>query len=200
MNKLNNKITFFLFAWLMTASALAQTPYYLKSDKVTVSGTSTLHDWVSEVTKVEWNGNLLLDDKKIIDVSAVKVRIPVTSIKSEKGRIMDSKTYEAFDSDKNPFIVYALSAANVSGTATDFTINSTGTLSMAGVSRTIEMPVKAKVLGNGDVQLKGSYKMNLRHFKMEPPTAIMGTIKVGEDLTIDFDLTLSSLKTNGNAN
>ena len=179
MNIINNKITFFLFVWLTTASVLAQTPYYLKSDKVTVSGTSTLHDWVSEVTKVEWSGNLLLEDNKIKEVSGVKVRIPVKSIKSEKGRIMDSKTYEAFDSDKNPFIIYTLSAAKVSGSTTDFTINSTGTLSMAGTSRTIEMPVKAKVFGNGDVQLKGSYKMNLRDFKMEHPTAIMGTIKVG---------------------
>ena len=194
MNIINNKITFFLFVWLTTASVLAQTPYYLKSDKVTVSGTSTLHDWVSEVTKVEWSGNLLLEDNKIKEVSGVKVRIPVKSIKSEKGRIMDSKTYEAFDSDKNPFIIYTLSAAKVSGSTTDFTINSTGTLSMAGTSRTIEMPVKAKVFGNGDVQLKGSYKMNLRDFKMEPPTAIMGTIKVGEELTIDFDLTISTTK------
>jgi hypothetical protein len=155
---------------------------------------------VSEVTKVEWNGNFVVEGNKIVEVSGVKVRIPVTSIKSEKGRIMDSKTYEAFDSDKNPFVTYTLSAAKIAGTSTEFTINSTGTLSMAGASRTIEMPVKAKMLSNGDIQLKGSHKMNMRDYKMEPPTAIMGTIKVGEELTIDFDLTLSTNKTLSNAN
>lgn len=200
MKKLINKVTIFCFFLGSVASVNGQTAYYLKSDKVTVSGTSTLHDWVSEVTKVEWNGNFVVEGNKIVEVSGVKVRIPVTSIKSEKGRIMDSKTYEAFDSDKNPFVTYTLSAAKIAGTSTDFTINSTGTLSMAGASRTIEMPVKAKMLSNGDIQLKGSHKMNMRDYKMEPPTAIMGTIKVGEELTIDFDLTLSTNKTLSNAN
>lgn len=195
MNKLVNKITIFCFFLASVASVNGQTAYYLKSDKVTVSGTSTLHDWVSEVTKVEWSGNFTIEDNRITGVAGVKVRMPVTSIKSEKGRIMDSKTYEAFDSDKNPYVTYTLNSAKVAGTSTDYTINSTGTLSMAGSSRTIEMPVKAKLLSSGDIQLKGSYKMNMRDYKMEPPTAIMGTIKVGEELTIDFDLTISTNKT-----
>lgn len=200
MKESSTRIIFILFALTLSASVYAQIPYYLKSEKLTVSGTSTLHDWTSEATKVEWSGNFLVEDNKIMEVSNVKVRIPVTSIKSEKGRIMDGKTYEAFDSDKNPNIMYALINAEVSGTVTDIIIKSKGSLSMAGTSRTIEMPVKAKVLSNGDIQLKGSYKMKMTDFKMEPPTAIMGTIKVGDDLTIDFDLTLSTVKTISNAN
>lgn len=194
MNELSNKIAIFLFLVLPAANVAGQTAYYLKSGKVTVSGTSSLHDWVSEATKVEWSGNFVVTDKKLKEVTGVKVRIPVTSIKSEKGRIMDNKTYEAFDSDKNPFITYTLSLAKVTGTAIDFTISSTGTLSMAGASRTIEMPVRAKMLSNGDIQLKGAYKMNQRDYKMEPPTAMMGTIKVGEEVTINFDLTLTPTK------
>jgi hypothetical protein len=31
----------------------------------------------------------------------------------------------------------------------------------------------------------------MRDYKMTPPTAVMGTIKVGEEVTINFDLTLS---------
>lgn len=198
-NLFKSKITnFFLFLFL-AASVNGQTAYFLKTDKVTVSGTSTLHDWVSEATKLEWEGKFVMEDKKIKEAEGVKVRIPVTSIKSGKGRIMDSKTYEAFDSDKNPFITYILNSANISGSATDFTINSTGTLSMAGASRMITMPVKAKVLSNGEIQLKGSYKMNMRDYKMVPPTAVMGTIKVGEELTIDFDLTLSTNRALSNA-
>ena len=194
MNKISTKIAFFLFILMVSASLQAQVPYYLKSDKLTVSGTSTLHDWTSEATKVEWSGNFAIEDNKLIEVANVKVRIPVTSIKSEKGRIMDSKTYEAFDSDKNPNIVYTLSNATIAASGVEYTINSTGTLSMAGASKTIEMPVKAKVLGNGDIQIKGSYKMKMTEYKMAPPTAMMGTIKVGDELTINFELTLSATK------
>lgn len=41
-------------------------------------------------------------------------------------------------------------------------------------------------------------KLNMRDYKMEPPTAMMGTIKVGEEVTIDFDLTITSTKMTAN--
>lgn len=162
---------------------------------MTVAGTSTLHDWESEVTKVDWSGQLTLDDKKMSEINGVKVVVPVTSIKSTKGKIMDNKTYEAFNYEKNPNVTYQLTAATVEGQK----INATGVLSMAGASKTIKLEVTYKTLANGDIQLVGSHTMNMRDYKMEPPTAVMGTIKVGEEVTIKFDLTLSLNKTITNA-
>ncbi|MEZ4944926.1 MAG: YceI family protein [Cyclobacteriaceae bacterium] len=165
----------------------AQTPYHLKSEKITIAGSSSLHDWVSEVTTVEWSGSLKLVDGQLTDVASVRVKIPVTSIKSDNGRIMDGKTYDAFNSEKYPTITYQMSEATLSGDV----IKATGTLTMAGASKVISLDVKASVISAGDVQLTGSYTLNMRDYKMTPPTAVMGTIKVGEEVTINFDLTLS---------
>ncbi|MCB0493622.1 MAG: YceI family protein [Cyclobacteriaceae bacterium] len=165
----------------------AQTPYHIKSEKITVAGSSSLHDWVSEVTTVEWSGSLKLVDGQLTDVASVRVKIPVTSIKSDNGRIMDGKTYDAFNSEKYPTITYQMSEATLSGDV----IKATGTLTMAGASKVISLDVKASVISAGDVQLTGSYTLNMRDYKMTPPTAVMGTIKVGEEVTINFDLTLS---------
>jgi polyisoprenoid-binding protein YceI len=165
----------------------AQTPYHIKSEKITVAGSSSLHDWVSDVTKVEWSGSLKLTDGKLMEVVSVRVKIPVTSIKSDNGRIMDGKTYDAFNSEKYPTITYQMSEATLTGDV----IKATGTLSMAGASKVISLDVKSIVLSTGDVQLTGSYTLNMRDYKMTPPTAVMGTIKVGEEVTINFDLTLS---------
>lgn len=171
----------------------AQTTYKGKQNKMSVTGSSTLHEWESEVTQVESSGTLTLDGSQLIAIKDVVVKMPVTGIKSTKGKTMDNKTYEAFNSDKNPTIQYKLTQAKISGSG-DFTITATGNLSMAGATRPIEIIAKAKVLGNGDVQIAGSQKLNMRDFNMTPPTAMMGTIKVGEEVTIKFDITLTPNK------
>lgn len=173
----------------------AQDSYSLKSNRITVAGTSTLHDWESDVTKADWKGRFIIKDKKVIDVTDVKLIIPVKSIESDKGKIMDNKTYEAFKYEKNPDIVYQLDNATL-----DYQkIMATGKLSMAGVSRVISLEVSYTILSNGDIQLTGVHHMDMRDYKMDPPTAVMGTIKVGEEVTIKFDLTLTLDKTTSNA-
>jgi polyisoprenoid-binding protein YceI len=159
-----------------------------------IAGTSSLHDWVSDATQLEWSGAFDVQDKKVVQVKDVRVTIPVKSIKSEKGGTMDDKTYEAFKSDKNPNITYAFQSAKISGSGPDFTLETIGALQMAGTTKNIDMTVKAKVLANGDIQLTGSKKINMTEFGMKPPTAVLGTIKVGPEVTINFDLTVTPTK------
>jgi polyisoprenoid-binding protein YceI len=198
MKTKNIKIAILAFGLLMAFSYVyAQAPYIAKQAKMTVSGTSTLHEWESEVTKVEWTGTLKVTGNTLTEVKDVLVKIPVTSIKSTKGKIMDNKTYEAFNHEKYPTIQYKLTSAKVTGAGSDYTITATGNLSMAGATKPIEMVVKAKVQPNGEVILTASKKLNMKDFSMETPTAMMGTIKVGEEVTVAFQLTLN---TNDNKN
>lgn len=181
---------FLVFLLTFSISTLAQTPFTLKEKKVTVTGTSTLHEWTSEVQACTWRGSLLVNNNRVERIDAAEFSLKVADIKSTKGKIMDNKTYEAFDYEKNPTITYKLTSATVS----DPNIKATGQLTMAGTSRSIDLPTTAKVLPNGDVKITGSYKINMKDFKMTPPTAMMGTIKVGEEVTVNFDLTLTPIK------
>jgi polyisoprenoid-binding protein YceI len=169
--------------------------HQLKNSKITIKGESSLHEWESQVTRTEWAGELMLTDDKLQGVKDVTVRIPVTGIKSEHGKMMDGKTYDAFNSEKYPHITYRLSGeANASGT----TIEARGELTMAGVTKPLAMIVKYESLGNGQFTLTGSAKIKMSDWGMKPPTALMGTVKVGDDVVVDFALTLSatsSLKT-----
>jgi polyisoprenoid-binding protein YceI len=185
-------LTLFLVALFFQAQA--QTPYLLKLSKMTVNGTSTMHDWESTVSKVEWAGTLTLQGTQLTEVKDAQIKVTVTDIKSTKGKVMDNKTYEAFKYEKYPTIQYKLTNAKIAGSGADYTINSTGNLTMAGATKSIDMPVKAKVQANGDVLLTGSYKVNMLNFKMEPPTAMMGAIKVGEEVTVHFELTVTPKK------
>ena len=166
--------------------------FTLKNYKVTVQGTSSLHEWESEVEKTDIKGSYTADKGTLVDLNNAVVRIPVTSIKSTKGKMMDNKTYEAFDFEKNPNIIFTVTSSRVGAKTIDFK----GTLAMAGAVRPIEVRGAWKLLGNGDLQVTGSHKLKMTDFKMEPPTAMMGTVKVGDEVTVTFDIVLTNTKTN----
>lgn len=184
------KSTWLIAFFCLAALALHAQGSTLKAQKVTVDGTSSLHDWTSSVNKVDWKGTVKTEGGKLKEVKDVTITIAVTSIKSTKGKTMDNKTYEAFKSDKNPNITYKLSEATVSGN----NVTAKGTLTMAGASKPITLNVVGKVLAGGDVQFTGSQKLNMTEFKMDPPTAVMGTIKVGPEVTVKIDITVTSTK------
>lgn len=165
-------------------------PVKVKANSMTVQGSSSLHDWESQITKAEWKGLFQIENLALVDVKNVEVKIPVESIKSTKGKIMDSKTYDAFDAEKHPFIIFSLTSAKINQTAG--IIDAKGTLTMAGATRPIDLQAKYKVLPSGELQVTVSKTLKMTDFKMEPPTAMMGTIKVGDEVTVNFDATINT--------
>src|SRR5690606_13014820 len=79
----------------------AQSIVKVQTNKLVVQGSSSLHDWESEITKAEWKGSFVIKENSLVAINNVVVKIPVESIKSTKGKIMDSKTYDAVDYKTN---------------------------------------------------------------------------------------------------
>ncbi len=65
---------------------------------------------------------------------------------------------------------------------------------MAGTTKAVTLNAKGKVLENGDIQIAVSQKLKMTDFKMKPPKAVLGTIHVGDEITVNFDVVL--IKTN----
>jgi polyisoprenoid-binding protein YceI len=174
-------------------SGLAQTPSKLKAIKFTIHGTSSLHEWESKVEKAEWKGSLTADVNKTLTLKQVELKIPVEGIQSEHGKIMDNKTYEAFNSEKNPYITFKAKAFTQKLVANDILLTVEGDLTMNGVTNLIMLSLTGKTLPGGDIQFIGSRSLKMTDFKMKPPTAMMGTIKVGNEVTVKFDLTIANI-------
>ena len=156
-----------------------------QSAVVSIHGTSNVHDWDMKVTKV--SSELVVNPSK--QITALTVKIPVTSIKSGKG-IMDGKTYDAFDAKKNPNIVFQLTEASPtkwSDKESEITI--TGNLSLAGETRKISFKTLGKITKTGEYLLKGNVPLKMTDYKMIPPTAFFGTMKTGDAITVKFDVT-----------
>jgi len=184
-----------IFTIPRTIDAQKATGYYIKSVTATVQGTSNLHDWESSINKIEWTGDFQTNGTLPSTVNNVVIKIHVKGIKSKEGKIMDRKTYEAFKSEKNPYIIYAFTGAPVKVDSMQVTtIESSGNLTMAGVTKPVTVSAHGKLLGNGDIQLSGSKKLNMLDFNMEPPSAVLGTIHVGNEVTVNFNITIAKTK------
>jgi len=147
-----------------------------------VAGTSTMHDWEMKSTgKTTGNSNLTVTDNKLAAITTISIVLPAESIKSEKTK-MDKIAYETLKTDKAKNITYTLKSAEK---VNETTWNLTGTYTIAGVSKLLKTQVKTTVI-NGVVTLEGTQKIKFAEFGMKSPTAMLGAIKTGEDLTLKF--------------
>jgi hypothetical protein len=160
-------------------------PLISQAAVINVHGTSNVHDWDMKPTTVA--GELGLNDAR--QISSIAIKIEVKSLKSGNG-IMDGKTHDAFNYKVNPYIVFVLTdASQAKLTVNDTEIILTGNLSFSGQTRKISIKTIGKITKSRDYQLKGSVPLKMTDYKMKPPTAMLGTMKTGDAVTVEFDVT-----------
>jgi polyisoprenoid-binding protein YceI len=158
----------------------SQESYALSNESsLTVDGTSTLHSWT--VTANSCTGSLILDADQLKEIS---FEADVASIKSTRGATMDKKTHNALKKEEHPKVMF--SATDVAFSEGD-NQSISGKLNVAGVAKDVVV-LAAIVDSDTNIQLKGSYKITLQDYNMEPPTAMFGSIVVGDEVTVNFDL------------
>ncbi|HCX75920.1 MAG TPA: hypothetical protein DHU93_11575, partial [Algoriphagus sp.] len=84
--------------------------------------------------------------------------------------------YKALRAKQHPNIHFELTRAQVD----DLTIFAGGRLTIAGTTRPVEFKVDYRVSGK-NIRFKGSLPVTFSQFNMDPPTAVFGTIKTGND-------------------
>lgn len=172
--------------------ALQAQSFWLSKSSVTIAGTSTMHDWTADVNKVWGNATMAVNNNALEGISALTVEMEVMSIKSPKGNMMDNNIYDALKAKKNPKISFVLSKVNsVKAAGGEFAVAASGNLTVAGVTKAMDLNVTAKMLPNGGIQFKGSKKFKMSDFKVDPPSFMFGAMKTGDDVTISFDVTFS---------
>lgn len=160
-----------------------------ESVSLTIHGSSNVHDWTSEATDVRVRGDFRTDASgRLTAVEGLVITVPVEGIKSEKGRIMDGKTYKALLSDEYPDIRFEATAVRVSGSA----VTAEGQLRIAGQSRPVTLTAKWAEDGTG-LSLSGSYDLLMTDFGIDPPTAMMGAMKTTNEVTVRYRVQLASM-------
>lgn len=178
----NIKTILFVSVLMGTFQVFGQTNAKLQSNpSFTVSGTSSLHDWDMNGNTGSGDAQFTIDGNVLTAIQSLVVNMPAESIKSGKSG-MDKNAYKALKTDKHKTIKFVIKSAKSDG-ANLWTL--TGDFTIAGVTKTVSFKVKSQVVA-GVVTLEGSYAFKLTDFNITPPTALMGTVKTGDDVTIKF--------------
>jgi hypothetical protein len=185
-----------LLTVLFTAMSLqvnAQRNYSVVKEIFEVAGTSNVHDWVMKSTEGIGSANLTITDSKIADINNITITLPAESLKSSKTS-MDDVAYETLDTRTYKNIKYVLKSANK---VNENTWNLTGIYTIAGTSKEYKTQVNITAY-NGTFVLKGSNQITFGDFGMSPPTAALGVVRAGKELTLIFNITLNDYAKNDN--
>lgn len=172
----------------------SQTRFETANFSMVIKGTSNLHDWESSVRELKADGLLRIDATGVQAIQSLTVEIPVRAIRSTKGSVMDNKTYDAFNAKEHPFITYKLEQATLNRKGDIYDVAASGKLTMAGVTNKIDLNVRGKSEDDGSLTFSGSRKLKLSDFQMKRPSALMGTITVGDEVEVIFRLTLRPIR------
>jgi len=180
------------------AQATARVPVSPES-KLWIEGTSNLHGWSCKATAIDAAVDLDAAAAAEVNVAPpkalkrVEVKVPVKSIKCGHGG-MDNNLYKALNADGSPEITYILATFDaVSGDVKDtFTLHTVGTLTIAGKENPVNMDVVATRLADGTVQAKGMVPIKMTDYGIKPPTAIFGRLKTGNEVKVNFELTIGA--------
>jgi len=180
--------TFLLVANLILAVSFTSNAQTLKINpklsSITILGTTNVHDYETKVTQI--NAEVVLSGTS--QVQSMVLSIPVKSIRS-KEKLMDTKTYEAFNSETYPTISFKMTEVNsFQLTNTDVLVSVTGNLTMNGTTKKITLKPTGKVIKPGVYEFKGAMALKMTDFKMKPPTAMMGMMKVGDGITLKYSV------------
>lgn len=180
-----------LITILFTVSVLqAQNQYTLASDhKITIEGTSNVHDWEEVAQTATGDGVIQWNPDATFNIQKLNLKVTVKSLKSDKGSIMDNKTYDALKGDAHPYITFKLvSVKSMVKSGTGYTLKVNGDLTIAGVTKNVEINGNVYVKENGKLYIETAKAIKMTDYGIDPPTAMMGAMTVGNDITIRFKL------------
>lgn len=187
---LHLKSSFFLmviFSASLTARATKATYTLSKDYTVGIYGTSNLHDWDEKVKNV--SGTTIVDWNKdgSFNLEAINIKMEVKSIKSESSA-MDKNTYKALKADAYPEITVTLNKpiTAIVGKAAGTMVAARANVTIAGVTRVMDMQIQIKMPNTGKLTFEGAQKIKMSDFGLTPPKALLGTLKTGDEITIKF--------------
>ena len=175
----------------------------LASSRVTVKGTSTIHDWTAEGRIIR--GELVLHEIEPSSLwtnsdaapqalaATVHVEIPVGSLKSDNSGL-NRRMYEALKTAAHPMITYRLESAKVATRQTaqadeaggSLTIETTGVLMVASVERRMDIPMQVKRLPDDRLEVNGETSLRMTEFGIDPPRAMLGMLRTGDTVHVHW--------------
>jgi polyisoprenoid-binding protein YceI len=156
-------------------------------------GTSTVRSWSCSADKIDAEivspeaavPAAVLEGRKV--PGTVQVDFPVEKLECKNGTMNEHmrKALKAKEFDHIRFTLTSYELVKNSSVAGTLQ----GSLTMSGQTHPISVPVKFAA-GEGALRVTGAVPLNMTEWGIKPPTLMLGTMKVGPTVTVNFDLLL----------
>jgi len=177
-----------MLALVAVSQTFAQTVY--KADptksKLIIEGTSSLHDWTMEASDFNCVVEFKLDSDKVDDIAGINFSVEVKNLTSNEGNLMDRKAHDALKEGKSPVISFkqqSVESLSSSNGRVNGRIN--GQLTIAGKTKQLSVPFSGRIENNRLI-VTGTLDIKMSDFDIEPPTAMLGVLKTGNDVTLNY--------------
>lgn len=172
-------------------SVVAQVTYKQTGESyLSISGTSTLHEWTMTSQEGKYQANFVINaDGTPARLNSLTLSVRSESLKSGHSA-MDKNAYSSLSTDSHKTIKFELTSATIAGAK----IQCTGNLSVAGVTKPIAVEASYKVMPNHSLLCSGAKKLKMSDFEIDPPSFMFGTVTTGDEITISFNVNLAPVK------
>jgi polyisoprenoid-binding protein YceI len=179
-----------LVAWSAYESLTLQ-----PQSRLWVTGTSTVRAFECQAktleTSVQADGpkavQAVLAGQKI--VRTVDVKVPAGRLDCGNGT-MNSHMNKAIKSAEHPTIEFRVADYDITTGTAGVSGKLNGTLTLGGVQKPITVAAAGQREADGSLRVTGTHELKMTEYGLKPPTLMMGTMKVGNTVTVHFDLLL----------
>lgn len=186
-----------LLTLTLTAAAHAPAPTLplASSSKLWIEGTSTVRSYTCRASRVDGSVELQAAQSARDVAAGTKsvrggtVTVPVGALGCGNGT-MDDHMRKALKAEEHANIRFRMTDYEVVPGGAAAAVKMRGTLSIAGQERPVVIDGTAAAEGANGLRVKGSTVVKMREYGVKPPTLMMGTMKVGENATVHFDVVL----------
>lgn len=172
----------------------ADTALTIDAGKVTIAGTSNIHEYTASTTRVRvtqarlgavLDGHFCENALKPGAVDVFEISIAAATLTSAKGEGLDKNMRKALKTDQFPEIAFRLTKLDTTGQPAG-AAKAVGTLTIAGVEREIAMDITTRADGEKLV-VQGRLDLLMTDYGIKPPTAMMGMLKTDPKVTVTFE-------------
>jgi len=156
-----------------------------KESRMWLEGTSTVKSFKCTATKFDMAVSAESDESPASMVKSASLVIPVAQLECGN-KTMNEHMRKALKAESNPQITWKMTSYQVEGS--NVLIN--GKLTIAGKENAIVIRGTGSA-ENGTIRFKGSKQFKMTEYGVKPPSLMLGTMKVGDPVTVSFDLVLS---------
>jgi len=182
-----------LFLASSFAQVTAQTAYQSSTTRTTIKGTSTLHDWDMTSSKGQTKASFTVEGNQIKGISSLSFTVPAESLNSDKSGL-DKNAYKALNTDKHKNITFTMTSGTVTPSGNNtFQVKATGNLTIAGTTKQTTITANGQFNpSDKSIAVTGATKFKMTAYNVKPPTVMMGTIKTGDEITVDYNAKLTA--------